>query len=106
MKENCTKIVNLLQKYPNRCAIIAHYKNQNFKFLVPREITIGQFLCIIRKRIHLNDNDGIFVFIDNILPPTSENIGVLYEKFKHDDFILYIVVKKENTFGSNFIVKP
>mgnify|MGYP000173868356 CR=1 FL=1 len=51
------------------------------KFLVPFDLTVGQFLTVIRKRIKLPSNESIFLFIDDkILPSTGEIISIIYNK--------------------------
>lgn len=40
------------------------------KYLVPSDLTVGQFVYVIRKRIKLSPEKGIFIFINNVLPAT------------------------------------
>ncbi|KAI7985216.1 Autophagy-related protein 8e [Camellia lanceoleosa] len=42
------------------------------KYLVPADLTVGQFVYVIRKRIKLSAEKAIFIFVDNVLPPTVE----------------------------------
>jgi hypothetical protein len=39
---------------------------------VPADLTVGQFVYVIRKRIKLSPEKAIFVFVKNVLPPTGE----------------------------------
>ncbi|KAF5729860.1 autophagy-related protein 8f [Tripterygium wilfordii] len=48
------------------------------KYLVPADLTVGQFVYVIRKRIKLSAEKAIFIFVDNVLPPT-----VLYWTRRH-----------------------
>lgn len=48
------------------------------KYLVPSDLTVGQFYFLIRKRIHLRAEDALFFFVNNIIPPTSATMGSLY----------------------------
>jgi GABA(A) receptor-associated protein len=41
------------------------------KYLVLADLTIGQFVYVIRKRIKLSSEKAIFIFVKNVLPPTS-----------------------------------
>lgn len=43
-----------------------------FRYLVPSDLTVGQFVYVIRKRIKLSPERAIFIFIDNKLPPSGE----------------------------------
>ena len=70
------------------------------KYLVPNDITVGQFVYIIRKRIELSPEKAIFIFVNNnSVPPTSSLLSDLYEKYKDDDGFLYLTYAGENTFG-------
>ncbi|KAI3889142.1 hypothetical protein MKX03_004305, partial [Papaver bracteatum] len=45
---------------------------QNFdkkKYLVRADLSVGKFICVIRKRIKLSAEKAIFIFMDNVLPP-------------------------------------
>uniref|UniRef100_A0A493TIL6 GABA type A receptor associated protein like 1 n=1 Tax=Anas platyrhynchos platyrhynchos TaxID=8840 RepID=A0A493TIL6_ANAPP len=39
------------------------------KYLVPSDLTVGQFYFLIRKRIHLRPEDALFFFVNNTIPP-------------------------------------
>ena len=41
------------------------------KYLVPADLTVGQFVYVIRKRIKLSPEKAIFIFVNNVLPPTG-----------------------------------
>ena len=49
------------------------------KYLVPSDLTVGQFYFLIRKRIHLRPEDALFFFVNNVIPPTSTTMGALYQ---------------------------
>ncbi len=42
------------------------------RYLVPSDLTVGQFVYVIRKRINLPAEKAIFVFVKNSLPPTGK----------------------------------
>ncbi len=70
------------------------------KYLVPSDLTVGQFVYVIRKRIKVDPNTNIFIFVNNVLPPTAALMSTLYEEQKDEDGFLYITYSGENTFGS------
>jgi len=53
------------------------------KYLVPSDLTVGQFYFLIRKRIHLRPEDALFFFVNNVIPPTSTTMGALYQVSLH-----------------------
>jgi len=49
------------------------FVNQNTcRYLVPADLTVGQFVYVVRKSIKLSAEKAIFIFVKNILPPTGE----------------------------------
>jgi GABA(A) receptor-associated protein len=94
------------EKYPERVPVIVEKaKGCNLnnidkkKYLVPHDLTIGQFISIIRQRIRLSPDKAIFIFINNVLPSTSATIGSIYHEMKHGDGFLYIYYNGESVFG-------
>ena len=63
------------------------------------DLSIAQFMFIIRKNININPNQAIFLSINNIIPPTNSLFGYLYDQYKDTDGYLYIIYTTENTFG-------
>ena len=57
------------------------------KYLVPSDLTVGQFYFLIRKRIHLRPEDALFFFVNNVIPPTSTTMGALYQVHINQVFI-------------------
>jgi len=54
----------------------------------------------IRKHMpNLNEEKAIFLFINEVLPPSSALMSQIYEKHKDEDGFLYITYSGENTFG-------
>jgi GABA(A) receptor-associated protein len=99
----------MLSKYPTSVPIICEKLSGNKiaeldkkKFLVPESITVGQFIAVIRKRIDIDASEGLYVFINNMLPPTGDLMSSVYAKNKDDDGFLYLVYSSENTFGKTF----
>lgn len=96
----------IIGKYPDRAPIIVEPKKNTqlpdldkHKYLVPKEMTVGQFMYVLRRRLKLKKDQAIFVFVDNKLPVTSELIERLYDSHKNEDGFLYMVYAGESTFG-------
>jgi GABA(A) receptor-associated protein len=69
------------------------------KYLVPADLTVGQFVYVVRKRIKLSAEKAIFIFVKNTLPPTAALMSAIYEENKDEDGFLYMTYSGENTFG-------
>uniref|UniRef100_A0A8I3WDN8 GABA type A receptor associated protein like 1 n=1 Tax=Callithrix jacchus TaxID=9483 RepID=A0A8I3WDN8_CALJA len=80
------------KKYPDRVPVIVEKAPKarvpdldKRKYLVPSDLTVGQFYFLIRKRIHLRPEDALFFFVNNTIPPTSATMGQLYEDNHEED---------------------
>lgn len=69
------------------------------RYLVPADLTVGQFVYVVRKRIKLSPEKAIFISVKNILPPTAAMMSAIYEENKDEDGFLYMTYSGENTFG-------
>jgi GABA(A) receptor-associated protein len=98
---------NIMSKYDSRYPIIVEVnpkfkdklKLDKHKYLVPGDITMGQFLYVLRKRIKLSQSEALFIFLNNSIPCTSTTINILYDTYKDIDNFLYLTLSMENTFG-------
>jgi GABA(A) receptor-associated protein len=73
------------------------------RYLVPADLTVGQFVYVIRKRIKLSSEKAIFIFVKNVLPPTAAMMSSIYEEHKDEDGFLYFTYSGENTFGDLYV---
>ena len=107
-KKDRSEANRVLQKYPDRVPVLVT-KNQyssttpeidKQKFLVPVDITMGQLLYVIRKRLQLHPETRLFLFIDGTMITNHELIGTVYERL-HDreDGFLHAVYSCESVFG-------
>ncbi|CAL5331396.1 unnamed protein product [Camellia sinensis] len=94
------------EKYPDRIPVIVEKAERSDipnidkkKYLVPADLTVGQFVYVIRKRIKLSAEKAIFIFVDNVLPPTGGIMSTIYDDKKDEDGFLYVTYSGENTFG-------
>ncbi|CAL5344513.1 unnamed protein product [Camellia sinensis] len=95
------------EKYPERIPIIVEKVERSDipdidkkKYLVPADLTVGQFVYVVRKRIKLSAEKAIFIFVKNTLPPTAALMSSIYEENQDEDGFLYMTYSGENTFGS------
>jgi len=93
-------------KYPDRIPVIVEKAEKSEvpdidkkKYLVPGDLTVAQFVYVIRKRINVNPEQAIFMFIKNVLPPSAALMSEVYDDHKDKDGFLYITYSGEHTFG-------
>lgn len=107
LQERICQTQEILMKYPDKIPIICEKNHKsNFthaidkkKYLVPFDFTVGQFMYVIRKRLKLSSEYGLYFFIDGYIPASNKLISEIYNKYRDNDGYLYIIYSMENTFG-------
>jgi GABA(A) receptor-associated protein len=69
------------------------------KYLIPHDLTAGQFISVIRHRMNLTANEAIFLFINNKIISSNSKMKQVYDQSKEPDGFLYVQYSKENVFG-------
>ena len=68
--------IRVRTKYPDRIPIIVNRSDSagvdvpyidKHKFLVPSDLTMGQFQYVIRKRLTLTPDKALFIFVNGVL---------------------------------------
>lgn len=104
-QERVSESYGIMNKYPDKVPIICESYDKTLpnldrnKYLVPRDISLAEFMYIIRKRMKLDKSQGIFIFINNKMLPTSYTINTIYETESDQDGFLYLTVGGESVFG-------
>ena len=94
-------------RYPDRIPVVCERASSDrllqdidkVKYLVPSDLTMGQFTYVVRKRIKLSPEHAIFLMVDGCMLPTSLSMTSVYDKYKDKDGFLYVSYCGENTFG-------
>ncbi|KAI3506539.1 hypothetical protein L1887_21098 [Cichorium endivia] len=106
-EERCQESQDIIARYPDRLPVVVERytktdlpEMEKKKYLVPRDMSIGQFIHILSGRLHLSPGKALFIFVQNTLPQTSSLIESVYEAFKDEDGFLYMCYSSEKTFGN------
>lgn len=104
--ERLSESQKILQKFPDRIPIIVEKSSyatmsniDKNKYLVPDNLTMGQFAFVIRKRVKMPPEQALFFFIGSNIPAMNMQLNEIYIKNKDIDGFLYITYSNENTFG-------
>jgi GABA(A) receptor-associated protein len=95
----------ILLKYPDQIPVVvdvfreSSIKINKNKYLVPSDLTVAQFIYMIRKRCTLPREKTLFLFINNCLPPSLHIMSQIYKDNANEDGFLYINIHEETTFG-------
>ncbi|XP_017724168.1 PREDICTED: gamma-aminobutyric acid receptor-associated protein-like 2 [Rhinopithecus bieti] len=106
LEHRCVESAKIRAKYPDRVPVIVEKVSgsqivdiDKRKYLVPSDITVAQFMWIIRKRIQLPSEKAIFLFVDKTVPQSSLTMGhALREGKKMKMDYLYVAYSGENHF--------
>ncbi|KAI3993342.1 hypothetical protein MKX01_010085 [Papaver californicum] len=97
---------DIISKYPDRVPVIAERfsssdlpQMEKKKYLVPRDMSVGQFIHILSGRLRLTPGKALFVFVNETLPQTASLMTSVYESSKDKDGFLYMCYSTEKTFG-------
>ena len=105
--ERKLKAAIILKQHPDRIPVVVecsdklqemHPLKKN-KFIVPHELTLGQFIYVIRKHMKLDAAHAIYIFVNNKLHPTTSVMSEMYRMYKEEDGFMYLDVFHESTFG-------
>ena len=107
LDERKNEYKRIANKYPDRVPVICERMNnsnvpesQRHTYLVPRDITMGQFKYVIRKRIDLRPDQALFVFVNrSVLAPTNALVTDVHKGHADEDGFLYITYSGESAFG-------
>ncbi|KAK7867494.1 hypothetical protein R5R35_004502 [Gryllus longicercus] len=86
-----------LQRYPNKVPVVVEEVAEestfaplpNRKFMVPRQLTAGQFYYMLRQRLRLASEETLFVYLGGYLPRATDALGCVYDRFHDEDGFLY-----------------
>lgn len=97
------------KSYPDRLPIICERgkfcsksipKLDKIKYLLPHDLTVGQFVYVIRKRMKVCPSQAIFLLTHNRIISNTETIDSVYRKYCDEgDNFLYFFYISENVFG-------
>lgn len=99
---------HIMTKYADRVPVICEVLPSSrqkltldkHKYLVPQDLTVGQFLNIIRRRVQLRPENALYIFTEHSeLPTISKLMSELYNSSKNEDGFLYLCVALEDTYG-------
>lgn len=79
-------------------SVTVHFEDGNSHiYKVPANLTVGEFLLIIRRKMSLSSKEGLFLLHDNLLLHCGRPLFHYANKNPEGELIL--MCKKENTFG-------
>nr|XP_005539719.2 microtubule-associated proteins 1A/1B light chain 3C [Macaca fascicularis] len=102
------EVAGIRAKFPNKIPVVVErYPRETFlplldktKFLVPQELTMTQFLSIIRSRMVLRASEAFYLLVNNkSLVSTSVTMAEIYRDYKDEDGFVYMTYASQETFG-------
>ncbi|KAL0275869.1 UNVERIFIED_CONTAM: hypothetical protein PYX00_003595 [Menopon gallinae] len=92
-----TKIPIIVERFHKETSLPCLDKS---KFLVPQEITMSQFVTIIRNRMKLSSNQAFYLLVNNrSMLSLSKTLIEVYREHKEEDGFLYVTYASQEVFG-------
>lgn len=105
-EERLEKFNEIKRKYPLKLPLIVETRKESLlkleqaKYLLEPDMTIGNFVYVLARRLKLRPEEALFIFVNNKIFPTETVISDIYKTEKDVDGFVYCIVATENTFGS------
>lgn len=109
VSERKSEVLRILKKYPEKVPVIIIKEKgctvtepTNTKFLIPKELTVAQFLYTLRTRILLAPDQALFLSFGSKkeMPANTDQMSHIYECYRNtEDEMLYAIYNTESTFG-------
>ena len=97
----------IMEKFPHRTPVIVQRAPactlpfvEPYKMLAPDDLTVGQLLYVMRRRIKLSPETALFFFVRGQVPNSSDLLTLVHHQHHDPDGFLYIDYAEENTFGA------
>ncbi|KAM8732636.1 microtubule-associated proteins 1A/1B light chain 3C [Acanthopagrus latus] len=103
------EVCSIRSKFPNKLPVIVErYTREKTlplldktKFLVPFELTLGQFLCLLRNKIDLDSTQALFLLVaEKSMSCMSSSMREVYSRYRDTDGFLYITYASQEMFGA------
>ncbi|XP_010896662.1 microtubule-associated proteins 1A/1B light chain 3C isoform X1 [Esox lucius] len=109
------EVCSIRTKFPNKLPVIVErYLREKTlplldktKFLVPFELTLGQFLCLLRSKIDLESTQALYLLVsEKSMSSMSCSMGEIYSQYRDPDGFLYITYASQDMFGGDTDATP
>ncbi|KAK1170547.1 microtubule-associated proteins 1A/1B light chain 3C-like [Acipenser oxyrinchus oxyrinchus] len=104
------EVAGIRTKFPTKIPVIVErYQREQYlppldktKFLVPQELSMTQFITIIRNRMCLLPSQAFYLLVNNkSLASMSLTLAEVYKDHKDEDGFLYMTYASQEMFGSS-----
>ncbi|EFC42238.1 autophagy related protein ATG8 [Naegleria gruberi] len=108
LSERMEESKKVREKYSDRIPVICEKSSvekdlpsiDKNKYLVPADLTVSQFVMVVRNRLSLNETTSLFFFVGrDVLLLQTDVMSNVYERYRDEDGFLYVTYSGQNTLG-------
>ncbi|KAG5853095.1 microtubule-associated proteins 1A/1B light chain 3C [Anguilla rostrata] len=109
------EVCSIRSKFPNKIPVIVerYIREKHLplldktKFLVPFELTMGQFLALLRSKIDLDSTQALYLLVsERSMSCMAASMGEVYSQHRDLDGFLYLTYASQDMFGGLSGVTP
>nr|XP_023018685.1 microtubule-associated proteins 1A/1B light chain 3C-like [Leptinotarsa decemlineata] len=104
------EVMTLRNRFPTKLPVIVqrfskehhlpHINKQ--KFLVPKELTMSQFMILIRNRVRVHSHQALYLMVnENVMVSLSLTMAEVYSNHANPDGYLYVTYASQEVFGGS-----
>ncbi|KAJ8338011.1 hypothetical protein SKAU_G00369770 [Synaphobranchus kaupii] len=109
------EVCSIRSKFPNKLPVIVerYIREKHLplldktKFLVPFELTMGQFLALLRSKIDLDSTQTLYLLVsERSMSCMAASMGEVYSQYRDADGFLYLTYASQDMFGGETGATP
>ncbi|KAG0411324.1 hypothetical protein HPB47_011552 [Ixodes persulcatus] len=102
------EVAGIRQRFPSKIPVIVERYNREkslplldkTKFLVPQELTMSQFVSIVRNRLQISACHSFYLLVNNrSMANLSKTLSEVYAECHDEDGFLYVTYASQEMFG-------
>ncbi len=95
-------VTRVLLKHPGHVPMEVVFDSMKLprkRYLLKPDMTVGQFMAVLRDRRVVKPCDGLFMMFGTVMPPVTASMNDMHSQHQDEAGMLVCTVCRERTFG-------